>query len=196
MLKFPENHKRVLIYSTGTEDGVNPLFESLIRELLRIKGIEIQVVSNHLCGGVHSLAIDTNLAQWWFHPIDNVITEINYQFQIDEFKPDLIIFCDDWDLPIHGIDPRKTVLIKTEQVDDSLNIRLGFVLASASNELGPIVYSVSTGRIDPEQQVVGVTGAIIQLISPLQFVLREQISWDGVNHDSLKVPPGYKMSFV
>lgn len=185
--------KSVSIYSMGTENGVSPFLEFLVDELM---GSEVTVVSGLMDGGVHKFAETKGLKYWWFNSA-NGIAEANYQIQIDQSNPDLIIFCEDWKLPILGVDPAKTLHINTEAISDGLKVSLCFV-ATTTKCSGPELFSTLIRHWDvaaPVHQNIRIGGVVVQMISTLTFVLNGVVRWDGVNHDSLQVPPGYTISF-
>jgi len=212
-----ETKPKLIIFASGTKTGGGSGFENLVLAERRgdLKATIVAVVSNHENGGVRERADRLKIPFIYF---PGPFTAAAYQEIIKKTGAEYIALSG-WLKLVLGLDPRKTFNIHPgplprfggpgmygHHVHEAVlaAYRRGEIKSSAVTmhfvtekyDEGPIFfrYSVPIEPSDTAETLGKRVNEFEHKFQPIitNLVVNGEISWDGVNPDSLKFPAGYQ----
>ncbi len=207
--------KKILVFASGSKDGGGSGFRVLADGCKNgaIDGKICAVVSNHENGGVRHKADDLGIM---FEHFSGPYDTAGYAAIIERYNPDLICLSG-WLKKVTGLDPRKTINIHPGLLPLTAGMYGHFVhekMIEACNN-GEATHTAVTMHFVTEQYDEG--PIIFQHALKIQFhdtpdslaesvnklehewqatitnlVLQGEISWDGSDPQSLRVPSKYR----
>jgi phosphoribosylglycinamide formyltransferase-1 len=207
----------MLVFASGDSEGGGSGFKKLIEAMHAgtLTAEIVAVVSNHANGGVKKRADELEIPFVHFAPPREAE---DYQRLVREYKAEAVALSG-WLKLVKGLDPRTTINIHPgplpefggaglyghhvhEKVMETFRagrikyseVSMHFVTEKYDD--GPVFFRFPVKILDddtPEslqKRVNAVEHEYQAFITDL--VVRNQITWDGKNHGSLKVPMGYK----
>lgn len=209
--------KRLLIFASGTKDGGGSLLEKLVENSRSgiLQAEIVAVVSNNEHGGVRIKA-DALGIPFIFFPLPREAED--YQRIIDQTKADFISLSG-WLKLVKGVDPSKIInnhpgplprfggvgmyghyvheaVMKAYHAGEVKNSAVTIYFVTEAYDDGPIFFELPVPILPDdtaemlEERVKGLERKWQSWVTNL--VVTGQISWDGKDPATLKVPKGYK----
>ena len=205
---------KTVIFASGTEHGGGSGAENLVVASINNLNLDYEVVafvSNWENGGVRERADRLGIP---FIHFDGPFTAEEYQRVVEESGADWIALSG-WLKLVKGLDPKKTFNIHPGSTtryggkgmhgihvhramvasgDITTQVNMHFV--TEEYDKGPVFfrYFVDVKPTDTPEELQKNVNKVEHEYQPLitSMVVNGEISWDGENPDSLKVPQGYK----
>lgn len=201
---------KIIIFASGTKDGGGSGFENMVNASRNgILNADITVVSNHENGGVREKADRLGIP---FIRMQAPFTAEKYQEITKGFD---LIALSGWLKLVTGLDPRKTInihpgplprfggagmyghfvheaVIEAYRAGEATHSAVSMHFVTEKYDEGPLFFSQPveiTPDDTPETLAKKVNGAEHKW-QPIvtEQVLKDEISWDGINPESLKTP--------
>jgi phosphoribosylglycinamide formyltransferase-1 len=212
--------KKLLIFASGSKNGGGSGFEALVRNSVKGTGILdaeiVGVVSNYEDGGVKQRAEKLKVPFEYF-PLPREAQD--YQRIIQKYNPDLAALSG-WLKLIKGVDPTKTInihpgplprfggqgmyghfvheaVIRAYSAGKIKHSAVTMHFVTDKYDKGPIFFQIPVW-IEEGDNADTLGKRVNQFEHAWQpfitnLVVSGQISWDGKNPKSLKVPDGYNL---
>ncbi len=209
-------NKKLLIFASGTKDAGGSGFKNLF--LAKRSGILkadiVGVVSNHEKGGVWEKAKKMNIK---FIHFDGPYTADNYQKIVNDNKADLVALSG-WLKLVSGLNPAKTInihpgplprfggagmygihvheaVLEAYKKGEIENTEVSMHFVTKEYDEGPVFfrYPVEIKDGDTLKSLQKRVNDVEHEWQPkiTNMVVSGEISWDGANKETLKVPEGY-----
>jgi len=209
--------KKILVFASGTKTGGGSGFQKLVENSQAgvLNAEIVGVISNQPAGGVFEKARNLNIKFEYFSgPYDS----LNYQKIIDKYQPDVIALSG-WLKLVKGLDPKKTInihpgilpelggkgmygihvhkaAIEKFKAGKIKNTAVSMHFVTEKYDEGPVFFHYPVKILEsdtPEILAHRVNQAEHKYQSYItNLVTQGEISWDGKNPESLKLPEGYK----
>jgi len=205
---------KIIVFADGTKDGGGSGFENLVlksRENPEINYEVVAVVSSHENGGVRNIADELGVKFIYF---EKPFTAEKYA-EIVKNSGAKWTALSGWLKLVKGLDPRTTFNIHPGKLPEfggdgmyGIYVHRAVIKAGARQTAvtmhfitdiyddGPIFFQfpINVEKYDTPESLGKRVNLYEHKFQPLitSMVANGEISWDGVNKDSLKVPPGYQ----
>ncbi|MCA9351798.1 hypothetical protein KC866_00160 [Patescibacteria group bacterium] len=204
--------KTLMVFASGTETGGGSGFQVLAKSAQKgiIDGDIVAVVSNHAYGGVKEKADELGIP---FIHFDGPYTKSAYQDIVSQFQPDLVCLSG-WLKLVKGLDPKTTINIHPGPLpryggrgmygqhvheavfnDGLQNSAVTMHFVTKKYDQGPIFFQIPVD-ISSATTAHGISRLVNRVEHTWQpvitnMVLQGDISWDGSNPQSLRIPKEY-----
>lgn len=208
---------KLLVFASGTKDGGGSGFENLVKAQRAgiIKAEVVGVVSNHESGGVRQKADDLGIK---FVHFEGPYTAEEYQRIVAETGADYVALSG-WLRLVLGLDPRRTfnihpgplpkfggagmygihvheAVLESYKKGEITNTEVTMHFVTEKYDEGPVFfrYPVVIEENDTPESLQERVNKVEHERQPkiTDMVVNGEISWDGKDPESLKVPEGYR----
>lgn len=209
--------KRLLIFASGTRDGGGSGFEELVRGQKAgvLKAEIVAVASNHPAGGVKRRADALGVP---FVHFEGPFDAEHYKKILDEWRPDFVALSG-WLKMVASLDPRATfnihpgplprfggpgfygrhvhkAVLDAYHKGEIKNSAISMFFVTEKYDEGPVFFEYPV-PIEPDDTQETLADRVNAAEHAWQakitdMVVNGEISWDGKDPKSLKVPAGYQ----